>query len=178
MPRPRRSVEAPALTPGHSHYVLQRLVKDRRISAGEVQRYVSEMQREIQTLEQQLATLREHYGSGGSSGTGSSSAGTGAGAAPTGRRRGRPPGSGTARRGRPPASANAEASQGGEAGGRKQRRRRSAITPEQLASRQLQGRYLALIRQVPESRRAQYAKIAKEKGREAAIKELQDVVKK
>jgi hypothetical protein len=34
------------------------------------------------------------------------------------------------------------------------------------------------VRQIPASRRAQYAKIAKEKGREAAIKEMQDAVKK
>ena len=52
------------------------------------------------------------------------------------------------------------------------RRRRARITPEQLASRQLQGRYLGLIRQIPASKRAQYQKIAKERGREAAINEM------
>jgi hypothetical protein len=52
------------------------------------------------------------------------------------------------------------------------RRRRSRITPEQLASRQLQGRYLGLIRQIPASTRAQSQKIAKERGREAAINEM------
>jgi hypothetical protein len=172
------------LTHGQSNYVLQRLVKDRRVSAGDIQRYVGEMQREIEALEQQLASLREL--AGGGTGTGG---GTGAGTG-TGRRRGRPPGrpagtgTGTGRRrGRPPASAGAQGTGTGtgggeEGGGRRRRRGRTAITPEQLASRQLQGRYLALIRQVPESRRGQYAKIAKEKGREAAIKELQDVVKK
>ncbi|HSP16324.1 MAG TPA: hypothetical protein VLV78_16370 [Thermoanaerobaculia bacterium] len=71
------------------------------------------------------------------------------------------------RRGRPPATA----------GGAK-RRRRAAITPEQVASRKLQGRYLGLIRQIPASRRAQYQKIAKDKGREAAIKEMQSVLHK
>ena len=69
------------------------------------------------------------------------------------------------RRGRPPA-----------AEGRK--RRRARITPEQLASRKLQGRYLGLIRQIPASRRAQYQKIAKDKGREAAIKEMQTALNK
>jgi hypothetical protein len=67
-----------------------------------------------------------------------------------GRRRGRPPGSGAKRA----------------------RRSKASITPEQLASRKLQGRYLGLIRQIPASRRGQYQKIAKEKGREAAIKEM------
>jgi hypothetical protein len=58
------------------------------------------------------------------------------------------------------------------------RRRRSAITPEQLASRQLQGRYLGLIRQIPATRRGQYQRIAKERGREAAINAMKDTLKK
>ena len=70
-----------------------------------------------------------------------------------GKRRGRPPGTGA-------------------------KRRSAKITAEQLASRQLQGRYLGLIRQIPASRRAPYQKIAKEKGREAAIKEMMTTLKK
>ncbi len=70
------------------------------------------------------------------------------------------------RRGRPPGAAAPA------------RRRRARITPEQLASRKLQGRYLGLIRQIPASRRAQYKKIATEKGREAAIKEMQTALHK
>ena len=62
--------------------------------------------------------------------------------------------------------------------GRKRRRRKSAITPEQLASRQLQGRYLALVRQFSANKRGQFAKVAKEKGREAAIRDMQDALKK
>jgi hypothetical protein len=46
-----------------------------------------------------------------------------------------------------------------------------------LASRQLQGRYLALVRQFPAAKRAGYAKTAKETGREAAIKDMQDARK-
>jgi O6-methylguanine-DNA--protein-cysteine methyltransferase len=68
------------------------------------------------------------------------------------------------RRGRPPG------------GGKK--RRSAKITAEQLASRQLQGRYLGLIRQIPASKRGTYQKIAKEKGREAAIKEMMTTLKK
>jgi hypothetical protein len=52
------------------------------------------------------------------------------------------------------------------------------LTPEQLASRQLQGRYLGLIRQIPANKRASYQKTAKERGREAAIKEMQETLKK
>lgn len=70
-----------------------------------------------------------------------------------GKRRGRPPGSG-------------------------KKRSSAKITAEQLASRQLQGRYLGLIRQIPASKRATYQKIAKEKGREAAIKEMMTTLKK
>ena len=64
------------------------------------------------------------------------------------------------------------------AGRKRGRRRRSSLSPEQLASRQLQGRYLGLIRQIPASRRGQYQKIAKESGREAAIKAMQETLKK
>ena len=87
-----------------------------------------------------------------------------AGVAAIARRRGRPPGR--------PAGAVAAV-----AVGRKRRRRGRAITAEQSASRQLQGKYLSLIRQIPASRRAQYSRIAKEKGREAAIRELQAAIK-
>src|SRR5439155_17287234 len=52
------------------------------------------------------------------------------------------------------------------------KRRRSRITAQQLASRQLQGRYLGLIRQIPASQRPRYAKVARDRGREAAIKEM------
>jgi hypothetical protein len=63
------------------------------------------------------------------------------------------------------------------AGGGKRRRRSAKLSSEQLASRQLQGRYLGLIRQIPASQRARFKKIVKDKGREAAIKELQSAVK-
>lgn len=81
-------------------------------------------------------------------------------------------GGGGARRGRPPAGGVQRA-----AGGRK-RRRTANITAQQLASRKLQGRYLGLIRQIPASQRSRYAKIAKDRGREAAIKEMQSAVNK
>jgi hypothetical protein len=57
-------------------------------------------------------------------------------------------------------------------------KRKFTVTPEVLASRQLQGRYLALIRRMPEGKRKKYAKTAKEKGREAAIKEMTRALKK
>jgi hypothetical protein len=85
-------------------------------------------------------------------------------------RAGRGGGRGRPRPGRPPAAA---------AAGRPGRRRRSRrITAQQLASRQLQGRYLGLIRQIPASQRTRYAKIAKDRGRESAIREMQSAINK
>ena len=158
--RPRKSQSSSGgghqLSPGHASYVLDRLIADRRISATDVHRYAGDIDREISELERKLQQLR-----------GASAAG----AAPALRRRGRPPG-------RPAGSTTAVATQPPAGGARRRRRRGSAITAEQSASRQLQGKYLSLIRQIPASRRAQYSRIAKERGREAAIRELQAAVNK
>lgn len=174
MPRPRSNPPT-SYSHGQASYVLDRLISDRRISPGEVARYINDMQREINDLERRLEQLRAASNLGAVSEMG------GLGPAAQ-RRRGRPPGSanrGPGRPpgrpgrppGRPPAAAAAPAAP-------RRRRGRSAITPEQLASRQLQGRYLGLIRQIPASKRGQYQRIAKEKGREAAIKEMQGVLGK
>jgi hypothetical protein len=160
VPRRRRSQSSGrSLSPGQASYVLERLLADRRVSAGDVNRYIGDMGREIGDLERRLAALRAATGGGGS---------LRAGAAP--RRRGRPPG-------RPAGSPASAASSGSAKPRRRRRRRGGAITAEQLASRKLQGKYLSLIRQIPASRRAQFSRIAKEKGREAAIRELQSAVK-
>jgi hypothetical protein len=179
MARPKQS-SSQGLSAGQSAYVLEKLIAERRVSPGDVNRIVSEMSQEISALEAKLQRLREAHG-------GSASAA----AAPVRRGPGRPPGSGRkpgrpgrppGRRGRPPASAaaapGAAPSAAAEPAKKRGGKRRAAITPEQLASRQLQGRYLALVRQFPATRRAQYAKIAKEKGRESAIREMQDSLKK
>ncbi|MGZ8868461.1 MAG: hypothetical protein ACXW2P_08965 [Thermoanaerobaculia bacterium] len=111
--------------------MIDRLIADRRISAGDVTRYVAEMHREINDLEVRLQTLRQASGAAGPR--------------------------------IPIAARNAPAVAAG---------RRKRVTSEQRASRLIQGKYLGLIRQIPASRRGQYQKIAKEKGREAAIKEM------
>lgn len=151
MPRPRKQLNT-QLSPGQAAYVLDRLVADRRISAGEVTRYVSDMGREINDLEQRLESLRAAHG----------------GIVAPRRRPGRPP--------RAVSAAAAPASSPATAPRR--RRRGRAITPQQKASRQLQGRYLSLIRQIPASRRGQYQRTAKEKGREAAIKDMMSALGK
>ena len=157
------------------------MIADRRISLGEIYRYLTDINREISSLEQRLSALRGAAGSSYAAGRGSAPAAAGR---PRGRRRGRPPGRPP---GRPRAAAAAAPAAAGTKtgkrrgrppGGGKKRRGGSALTPEQLASRQLQGRYLGLIRQIPASKRGQYQKTAKEKGREAAIKEMQETLKK
>ena len=180
MPRPRLIAPAPQLSAGQASYVLDCLIADRRIPASEVTRYVSDMHREISDLESRLQTLRAHAGAAAPA---AASSGT-----TTGKRRGRPPGrppgSGK-RRGRPPGSGKKAAAAAAPAAmaaspvaaaAPVKRRRRARITPEQLASRQLQGRYLGLIRQIPASRRGQYQKIAKDSGREAAINAMKSAV--
>jgi hypothetical protein len=153
--RPRKDLsDSFDLTHGQAHYVLGRLIGDRRVSAAEVRRYVGEMHREIEKLEQRLQSLRTAAGSAIASAVQKIRRGPG----------------------RPPAVAAVAASEGGKR--RRRRRRSSALTPEQRASRQLQGRYLGLIRQIPVSRRAQFAKTAKEKGREAAIRDMQSALNK
>ncbi|HEY0371146.1 MAG TPA: hypothetical protein VGD79_04060 [Thermoanaerobaculia bacterium] len=199
MARPRRQYQG-TLSAGQAQYVLERLIGERRISATEIERYVGEMGREISDLEQRLARLRDAAGPAVAAAAAGIAAGVaGAAAVRAGRRRGRPPGSGKKpgrpgrppgsgrKPGRPPASASSAASTpsagstqgaGAKGGAKRGRKGRSAITPEQLASRQLQGRYLALVRQFSENKRTQYAKIAKEKGREAAINQMQSDSKK
>jgi len=181
VPRPRKdSSGGSSLSPGQASYVLDRMIAERRISLGEVNRYISEIHREISDLEARLSSLRSASGASAAA----PSRGPGR---PRGRRPGRPPGRPGRPPGRPPAAASAPAAapaaprRGRPPGGGVKRGRKrggAALSPEQLASRQLQGRYLGLIRQIPASRRGQYQKTAKERGREAAIKEMQSALGK
>lgn len=203
-----RDVNVPQLSPGQANYVLERMIRDRRVSAGEVSRYIGDMQREIADLERRLEDLRSVAG----------------GAARAARPR---PGRPAPRAARPAAGgakSTATASQrlqgrylglirqipesrraqyakiarekGREAAIREMEaalkkapakaparaaapsKRARKTTAQQAESRRLQGRYLGLIRQIPENKRAQYAKIAKEKGREAAIREMESALRK
>jgi len=173
MPRPRKQSASPQLSSGQASYVLERLISERRVSQGDINRYVAEMGREISALEERLQRLREAHGGKIALAAAGVAGLAGAAAVVHRGRPGRPPG----RRGpgRPPAEPQGEQAQGT---GKVKRRRKAAITGEQLASRQLQGRYLALVRRFPATKRAQYAKVAREKGREAAIKDMQDALKK
>lgn len=191
MARPRKDgSSAPKLSGGQASYVLERLLRDRRVSQSDVNGYVSQMSKEISDLEARLLHLKDAVGGAASAAAagiasavakvrrGRKPGRRGPGRPPGSRGPGRPPGSGK-KRGRPPASAKAAAAapaaaEGATAAKGAKKRRKAPITSEQLASRQLQGRYLALVRRFPAAKRAGFAKTAKEKGREAAIKEMQD----
>lgn len=149
MPRPRVQTSGTPLSPGQAAYVLERLVADRRISKSEVNRYVAEMAREIKELEARLQNLRSVSDA----------------AAPAARRPRRGNGA-TAKKAR---AVTAPA---------KRRQRAGKLTPEMIESRKLQGRYLSLIRRIPANKRAQYKKLASEKGRETAIREMKAAVGK
>ncbi|SRR5260221_10733168 len=161
MPRPRK--EPAPLSPGAAQYVLDRLVNDRRVSARDIEGYVRDMQGEIRALEEKLARLRAMTGPTPS-------------APPVRRGPGRPPRSAAAVPEGWVSSGSPQAAP--EAPRRRGRRARKAITPEQLASRKLQGRYLGLIRQIPASRRGQYQRIAKDESREAAIRAMEKALGK
>ena len=195
MPRRRRSNSG-----NDAQDILQQLISDGRISAADINRY-----REIRQLEQRLQALRGVGGvvarrrgrpagqGGGRKRTSALTSEQRASRQLQGRylalvrripagRRGRF-GQIAKEKGREAAIRAMQGEVGGSGvakrggGGGRKRRRATRLTGEQIASRQLQGRYLGLIRQIPATRRAHYAKIAKDRGREAAIKEMQSAVK-
>jgi anti-sigma-K factor RskA len=118
-----------SLTPAQAHYVLGKIIEEKRITPSEIARYVSEIAAEIKRLEARIAALRAAANM----------------AAPA------------------PAAAPQPA---------RRRRRRRTADPKTAASQQLQGRYIAYLRQVPESRREKYREIVRTAGREAAIKKM------
>jgi len=195
VPRGRRSNSG-----NDAQDILQQLIRDGHISAADINRY-----REIRQLEQRLQALRGGGGvvarrrgrpagqGGGRKRTSALTSEQRASRQLQGRylalvrripagRRGRF-GQIAKEKGREAAIRAMQGEVGGSGvakrggGGGRKRRRATRLTGEQIASRQLQGRYLGLIRQIPATRRAHYAKIAKDRGREAAIKEMQSAVK-
>lgn len=132
-----------SLSPQQALYVVEQAIADKKLSRADVNRYLQGLHREIAEVESRLAELRELRPSGDGAT----------------RRRGRPAGGG-ARRGRPPGSRA------------KKRRASKAASPEVTRSRQLQGRYLGLLRQVPERERGKFKKIAQNDSREKAVEAL------
>lgn len=123
---PRTEAAGSGLTPSQALYVIDRMLRERKVSARDVTKMASEMQAEIADLERRLAMLRPDSDSAGSSRRGASAA----------RRTGRP------------------------------------VNAAVAASRRLQGEYMGLIRHLNVRERARMKKLAAEKGREAAVKQM------
>jgi len=123
MPR-QQQTGGSGLSPSQALYVLDRLIRERRVRASEATRMASEMNSEIADLERRLAMLRGETGGGT-------------------RSRGRP----GRRPGRP-------------------------VNAAVAASRRLQGEYMGLMRHISGRERSRVKKIAAEKGREAAVREM------
>lgn len=151
--RPRQMKNKPSiesLSPGQAQYVLTKLAEDRRIRQSDISSYLSRMDREIRELEERLGMLKD------------ARQGTAAEApAPTTASRRR-------RRSRKSAAA-------GPTPARRTRKRasKSKLSPETRASRALQGRYISLIKQMPENQRDKYKALVKKKGREEAIRRME-----
>ena len=158
MPQPKQPDQP--FTPSQALYILEKAIADRKISKSDVREYMASMHREISHLETRLSHLR------------SAIAGpikdaihrveeTVAGRLK--RRPGRPTRTtASAAKPSPPAKVS-------EIPPTKNQKRKKRVSPEVRASRQLQGQYIAAIRQVPEKERPRFVEIAKAKGREAAI---------
>jgi chromatin segregation and condensation protein Rec8/ScpA/Scc1 (kleisin family) len=139
---PTRKSRTPAeLTEGQAMYVLTRLVEDRRVSQTEVGQYVKEMDKEINTLEERLRRLRSAQSGGAKVGRRVRAAVDDASVSETT----------TARR------------------GKRRRKRRQQLSPERVAKLKLQGHYLAMMRRLPERKRAQFKKMFREEGLEATV---------
>lgn len=61
---PRQQSAGSGLTPGQALYVVDRLLRERRVSARDVSKMASEMREEIRDLERRLAMLRADAGGG------------------------------------------------------------------------------------------------------------------
>jgi hypothetical protein len=171
MERPRKKSPASAVSRGQASYVLEKLRQAGRVTAAQIKGYLSDMGREIRDLEDRLHRLREAAGTSfmvskaNRVGNGAP-ASRRASAAPR-RKPGRPAGSRKKATPTPVPSTTA-----------KPRKRKFTVTAKVVASRELQGRYLPLLNKFSGKKRQQYAKLAKEKGREAAITQMTAAVKK
>lgn len=140
-----------SILPGQAKYVIDRLLAERRISSRDITGYLEDLDRDIRELEDRLTRLRAAHGANDAA---SVPATRGARQRPAAH---------------PPRSAAPSA---------KRRKRRFTVTAKVLASRALQGRYLPLLNRFSGAKRARYAKLAKEKGRGASIKEMEAALKR
>ncbi len=133
------------LTPGQAKFVLERIVADKKIKSREIDKYLKEMDSEIENLEHRLSMLRGAGGAGAASDTGRSPR----------KRRG-----------------SAAGTASSDKRSKRKRGSRKATTPETQKSRQLQGQYISLIKRFSGKERDRFKILAKEQGREEAVKQM------
>jgi hypothetical protein len=165
----------PSLSPGQASYVLDRLRQARQVTAAQIRGYVADMAREIRELEDRLRRLRDVAGTAIAE-RAITKVGNGSPAALRRSKRGGP----TRGRAITPSNApqTAVPSPGAAQAVPKRTKRKFTVTPAVLASREIQGRYLPLLNKFTGKRKEQFAKTAKEKGREAAIREMEAALAK
>jgi hypothetical protein len=162
------------VTPGQASYVLDKLRKAGHVTAAQIKGYLADLGREIVHLEQRLKHLRKSTESvetlprGGAGEVPSPFPKPAAARAPRRKRTAAP----VVRV--PEPSAVKEAATDKVAA--KRRKRKFTVTPKVLASREIQGRYLPLLNKFSGNQKAAFAKTAKEKGREAAIKDMKQAL--
>jgi|GEM_PF-2804089 len=144
MPRAKKTV---SVSPSQAKYIVERAVADGKLSAADINSYMSSLSEEISTLEARLMTLRttivepvktyvrEHF-----------------------------------------THAKDKPAEGGDGPfpktDKKRKKKAKAVTPERKASMQLQGQYLGLLAKLPANQKEKIKKLAKDEGREAAIKAM------
>lgn len=149
------------LTEAQAHYVVEKMLEDRTISQRDVDRYLKSMHSDIDDLERRLDRLREAAGSSAGSSSGKRKRRSG-----TGKKRGR----------KKRATAKTSRAGGGKKSGKKSGKKKGKkrnLSPEVRASRALQGRYISNLRSFSGRKKAEFQKIAREQGREEALRQMQ-----
>jgi hypothetical protein len=139
------------------------------VTAAQIREYLADMGREIRELEDRLRRLRDAAG-----GDAAHSSTRGGGQIPTLVRR-RNAKSSAARTGR---ATPLTVPKRDSTPSTKRPKRKFTVTPKVLASRALQGRYLPLLNKFSGRRKAAFARTAKDKGREVAIREMEAALAK
>jgi hypothetical protein len=138
------------VTPAQAQYILRHLHASGLITVAHIREYLADLGREIHSLEQRLMHLRRAQD-------------------PADRGRNEPP----TKRTSEGASRRPRARSVGAQG-----KRAFTVTEKVLKSRELQGRYLPLLNKFSGRRRIGFARLAKEKGREVAIAEMQAALRR
>jgi hypothetical protein len=151
-----------SLTPGEALYVVERLLAERRVSAADIHRYLSQLSDEIRRIEARLDELWEAEPVLSLEEPPSLAPRRLGARRSTGRR---------TRQARPPVSPF-EAVASASVPLPKERRKRRRSSPAIVAKMRLIGSFVGYIRQVPQAKRPGFQRIAKQQGYEAAIEAI------